>query len=321
MKTVVTTCGKGFIGSHFVEMLLEKGYRVIDFDKITYASNLDFKPKSPNYLFYQQDVKDLKSLPACDYIIHFAAESHVDRSIQDSDPFINSNILATHNLLQILKNNKLKNYELGWEYKEPILVHISTDEVFGDIETGFFKEEDVHNPSNPYAATKSAAECLVKAWGRTYNLNYRITRTTNNYGERQHAEKLIPRCIMACLKGEKIPIHGTGEYIRNFIYVKDNCEAILKVMENGKPRETYNISSDEEYSVLQIVEMILSKFGKSVNQNTVEFIQNRSGQDWRYGLDSVKIQRELGWKQTNKLSKVLDKMIEDYESRFDAKLI
>ncbi len=314
-KTVVVTGGSGFIFSHFCELLLERGYRVVNIDKLTYASNPDFKPNSPNYTLIQSDIKDLKELPYCDYIVHAAAESHVDKSIANSDPFIETNILGTYNLLELLKNKKIENMQLGWEYIEPVFLHISTDEVHGDIERGFFSEGAPHNPSNPYAASKASAEMLVKAWARTYGLPFRITRTTNNYGERQHQEKLIPRCITNCLRGERIPIQGTGEYIRNWIYVKDNCEAILKVMEEGRNGEIYNVSSDEEYSVVEIVKMVLEKFGKEFSENTVEFVQNRSGQDWRYGLDSKKISEELGWKQNHKLVDVLDDMIEDYKKR------
>ncbi len=320
MKTVVVTGGLGFIFSHFVEMLLAKGYKVINIDKVTYASNLDFKPDSPNYSFIQADIKDLKEIPYCDYVVHAAAESHVDRSISNSDPFIDSNILGTYNLLELLKNKKIENMQLGWEYTEPVFIHISTDEVHGDIEKGFFPEAAPHNPSNPYAASKASAEMLVKAWARTYGIPYRITRTTNNYGERQHPEKLIPRCITNCITGQKIPIQGTGEYIRNWIYVKDNCDAILKVMEEGKNGEIYNISSNEEYSVIQVVKMILEKFGKEFSSNTVEFVQNRSGQDWRYGLDNKKIKDELGWSQQHMLADVLDHMIEDYQKKY-AKLV
>lgn len=314
-KTVVITGGSGFIFSHFVELLLERGYKVINIDKLTYASNPDFKPSSPNYSFIQADIKDLKEIPYCDYVVHAAAESHVERSISNSDPFIDSNILGTYNLLELLKNKKIENMQMGWEYNEPIFVHVSTDEVHGDIEKGFFSEAAPHNPSNPYAASKASAEMLVKAWARTYGIPYRITRTTNNYGPRQHPEKLIPRCITNCLRGEKIPIQGTGEYIRNWIYVKDNCNAILKVMEEGKNGETYNISSNEEYSVIQIVTMILQKFGKEFSEETVDFVQNRSGQDWRYGLDNKKIIHELGWEQKHRLVDVLDDMIEDYRKK------
>ena len=318
MKTVVVTGGSGFIFSHFVELLLEKGYKVINIDKLTYASNLDFKPKSPNYSFIKSDIAELDDLPHCDYIVHAAACSHVDRSIVKNDEFVSTNILGTHNLLEILRKKKIEHMNLGWEYKQPTFIYISTDEVFGDIENGFFAEGDRHNPSNPYAAAKSSAEMLTKAWGRTYGIPYRITRTTNNYGGRQHHEKLIPMCITSCINGEKIKIQGTGEYIRNWIYVKDNCNAVLKVMESGKDGETYHISSDEEYSVIDIAKMILARFGREFNNNTVEFVQNRSGQDVRYALNSEKIKAQLGWSQKHRLIDVLDDIIDSYMKRLSS---
>ena len=313
MKSVLVTGGSGFIFSHFVELLLEKGYKVINVDKLTYASNKDFAPQLPNYTFLQKDIKDLDNLPYCDFIVHAAACSHVDRSISKNDDFIDSNILGTHNLLELLRKKKVQHMNLGWEYKDPIFIYISTDEVFGDLERGFFREEDRHNPSNPYSASKSSSEMLVKAWGRTYNIPYRITRTTNNYGERQHDEKLIPHAIMSLLGNQKIMIHGDGSYIRNWIYVKDNCSAVLKVLENGINGETYHISSDEEYSVSQIVEMVCKKLGKNVPKS-VQYIQNRAGQDLRYALDNTKIKRELGWHQQYKMYDMLDDIIESYKN-------
>jgi dTDP-glucose 4,6-dehydratase len=315
MKTILVTGGLGFIGSHFIELALARGYRVRNIDKVTYASNVDFfEPWPPNYFFVKQDIMDLEVLPQCDYIVHFAAESHVDRSISNSNVFMNSNILGTHRLLELLRLAKLENIETGEPYQCPSLLYIGTDEVFGDIEEGFFKEDERHNPSNPYSATKSAAEMLVKAWGRTYNLPYQITRTTNNYGERQHSEKLIPHCITQILKNGKIKIHGTGEYVRNWIYVKDNCEAILKVMEEGANQETYHISSNEEYSVVDIVEKICEKMGVN-SKDFVQFVSNRSGQDVRYALDNTKIVKELGWNQHHDLDSVLDKIIGDYRDK------
>lgn len=312
VKTVLVTGGMGFIFSHFIELLLKKGYKVVNIDKITYASNTNFNPDHPNYTFIKNDIVNLTELPYCDYIIHAASESHVDRSISDSDPFMESNVLGTYNILELLKDKKMEHMQLGWEYKDPTFIYIGTDEIFGDIKTGFFKEDDRHEPSNPYSASKSCAEMLVKAWGRTYNLPYRITRTTNNYGERQHPEKLIPHCITQLLNDQLITIHGTGEYVRNWIYVKDNCDAILKVMEKGEDGETYHVSSDEEYSVLQIVEMISKKFDRTVEE-VVKFIPNRNGQDIRYALNSEKIKKDLRWKQDSKMNDVLTQIIKSYK--------
>ncbi len=314
MKTIVVTGGLGFIGSHFIELALQKGYKVHNIDMVTYASNTKWMqtPAPENYSYEKTDIKDLKELPHCDYVVNFAAESHVDRSIENSDPFMNSNVLGVYNLLELLKNKKLDHMKLGWEYKDPTFIYVGTDEVFGDCELGAFLEGEGHNPSNPYAASKSCAEMLVKAWGRTYDIPYKITRTTNNYGERQHPEKLIPHCITQLLNDESVQIHGTGKYIRNWIYVKDNCEAILKVLEKGANGETYHISSEEEYSVLQIVEMIAAKLGKDPEQY-IKFVPNRSGQDVRYALNNEKIKRNLRWEQTHKLDKILTQIIESYK--------
>jgi dTDP-glucose 4,6-dehydratase len=317
MKTVLVTGASGFIFQHFVELLLKNNYKVINIDKLTYASNLNFKPSSPHYSFIKADVKDLKELPYCDYLVHAAACSHVDRSISKNDEFVDSNILGTHNILELLRNKKVEHLNMGWEYKQPTFIYVSTDEVFGSRETGFFKEHDKHNPRNPYSSTKSCGEQLTTAWGETYGLPHIITRTTNNFGEAQHPEKLIPHAITQLMKGETIKIHGDGSYIRNWIYVKDNCDAILKIMENGKNGETYHISSNEEYSVLEIVEMIAKKFNKNV-EDVIEFIPNRSSQDQRYALDSGKIQKELTWTQKYCMNDVLDDIIEYYKN---AKLV
>jgi dTDP-glucose 4,6-dehydratase len=311
MKKILVTGGLGFIGSHFIELALDKGYIVINYDKITYASNVDFLPDSKYYAFQKIAIEQMTALPSCDYIVHFAAESHVDRSINNSDPFINSNVMGTYRILELLKREKIENMQFGEPWTPPVLIYIGTDEVFGDTEEGFFKEDDNHNPSNPYSATKSCAEMLMKAWGRTYDLPCRITRTTNNYGERQHSEKLIPQCITSLANDRKVPIHGSGEYVRNWIYVKDNCNAIMKVMEEGKNGESYHISSNEEFSVLDIAEKICKKMNKDPC-DYIQFISNRSGQDVRYALDNSKIKKELGWKQEYKFDQILNNIIESY---------
>jgi len=313
MKTVFVTGGCGFIGSHFIDLLLSAGYKVVNYDMMTYASNWNYcNLNNENYKFECKDISEINDIPYCDYIVHMAACSHVDRSINDSYPFIKNNVLGTYNLLEILRKKKIDHLMMGWEYKEPIFVYIGTDEIYGDIGEGFFKEEAKQKPSNPYSASKAAAEMLVMAWGRTYGMPYRITRTTNNYGPRQHPEKLIPMCITKCLENQKITIQGTGEYVRNWIHVKDNCCAILNVMEKGKNGEIYNISSDEEYSVIQIAKMVLDEFEKEWNGN-VEFVQNRSGQDFRYGINCDKIKKELGWMQKRSLKSSLKEMIGYYE--------
>lgn len=316
-NTIIVTGGLGFIGSHFIELALEKGFNVLNIDKVTYASDpkIDraFKNKYPNqYAFIKKDINDLKELPDAKYIVHFAAESHVDNSIADGGVFIKSNVLGTQNLLNIIAQKMVRQAH----HVPPEFIHISTDEVFGDREDGFFKEDDIMRPSNPYAASKAAAEMVVMAYGRTYGIPYKITRTTNNYGSRQHPEKLIPRSIVSILKNEPIPIHGTGEQIRNWIHVKDNVRAIYEVMTKGKLGESYHIASEEELSVNQIAKTILEAFEKPWSAETVQYIADRSGQDIRYALDSSKI-RSLGWVSQDSLKNHIGKLIRKYEGKLN----
>lgn len=310
-KSFITTGGLGFIGSHFIELLLKRNHKVLNIDKISYASNkIDFD-NHPNYSFLKEDIANLKEIPDCDFIINFAAESHVDNSIASSFEFINSNILGVYNLLELIKNKKIKHMQQAWEYKTPLFLQISTDEVFGDIEDGFFKEEDRHKPSNPYAASKSAAEQLLVAWARTYQIPYIITRTTNNYGPRQHPEKLIPRTITNLLENKKVPIHGSGTYVRNWIHVQDNVEAIYKIIDEGLENNWYHIASEEELSVKEIVTKIASKFNKNF-LDIADFSSDRSGADVRYALDYSKT-KSLNWEPKRTLDTSLEEMIEYYK--------
>lgn len=309
-KTFLVTGGCGFIGSHFIEKVLSQGHSVVNIDKLTYAANRNLEFEG-DYKFIEADISELTSLPRCDFLVNFAAESHVDNSITTSDPFLKSNIEGVHNLLELLKNKKVENMEKGWEHAYPLFIQISTDEVFGDKEKGVgFRENDRHKPSNPYSASKSAAEQLVVAWGRTYGIPYIITRTTNNYGARQHSEKLIPRAITNMILGKKVPVHGSGSYVRNWIHVEDNVEAILKIIEKGKRNTSYHIASDEEYSVKEIVSMIAKKFGTTF-ENVADMSSDRSGADVRYALEYSKT-KKLGWKQQRKLESSLDEMIKSY---------
>lgn len=308
-KTFVVTGGLGFIGSHFIEKALYLGHNVINIDSVTYAANKNLK-FSGKYTHIKEDISKVKSLPFCHAVINFAAESHVDNSIEDSFNFMRTNVLGVYNLLEIIKNKNIKNALTAWEYDCPLFVQISTDEVFGDIEEGFFTENDKHTPSNPYSSTKSAAEQLVVAWGRTYRIPYIITRTTNNYGPRQHPEKLIPRAITSILKGEKIPIHGSGSHIRNWIHVEDNVDAIFFAIEKGNRNEVYHISSTEEYSVEEIVRMICLKLDVKY-EDVTENVLDRSGADVRYALNNKRI-TDLGWEQKRVLEKELDFIIEKY---------
>ena len=312
-KTLLVTGGLGFIGSHFVEKCLKMGHRVINIDKITYASNTDIKFDG-DYTFIKQDICTLDSIPRCDFIVNFAAESHVDNSISESINFINSNIKGVYNILEILKNNKINSAMHAQKYRMPIFFQISTDEVFGDIDEGFFKEDDRHHSSNPYSATKSAAEQLLFAWSRTYDIPFLMTRTTNNYGNRQHPEKLIPCVITKILNKQKVPIHGDGSYVRNWIHVEDNVDALIKVLNDGDENNVYHIASNEEYSVNEIVSIICDELSVSFD-DIADYSTNRSGADLRYALDYKKLSN-LGWSQKRDLRSSLPQIIKFYSEKY-----
>lgn len=306
-KRVLVTGGLGFIGSYFVELLLKKGYYVINVDKVTYAARKDLNfEKYKNYEFIKEDICYLKHLPPnIDYLVNFAAESHVDNSIVANKIFFESNIRGVYNLLELIRGKDPS--------ERPIFIHISTDEVYGDTLSGSKKETDPLKPSNPYAATKAAAEQLIFAWGRTYGIKYKICRSSNNYGWGQYPEKLIPKTIVYALENRKMTIHGDGSARREWTYVMDNVEGIYLVMEKGGLNEIYNISSNEEYSVLEIVKMILKIMKKP--DNFYIFVEDRPGQDIRYSIDSTKI-RKLGWNPKMTLKKYLPQLIKIYKEKF-----
>ncbi|QDP63303.1 MAG: putative 3 beta-hydroxysteroid dehydrogenase/Delta 5--_4-isomerase [Prokaryotic dsDNA virus sp.] len=286
MKFLVTG-GRGFIGSHFVEEALEQGHEVIDIDKMTYAASRQLPwDNNPNYRLEVADISEITHLPPCDVIVNFAAESHVDNSIRETDPFVKSNILGVHNLLELVRGKM--------SYNRPLFFHISTDEVYGDRLEGSFVESDKLTPSNPYSATKAAAEMLIFSYARTYKIDYVISRSANNYGERQYEEKLIPKCISSILSGKKIPIHGDGTYIRDWTYVKDNVSGLFCILNAGKDawNQVYNVSAENHMKNLEVVDEILSWHSKG--RECIEFVENRWGQDLRYSISSQKL-RNLGW--------------------------
>jgi dTDP-glucose 4,6-dehydratase len=287
MKIVVTG-GRGFIGSHFVEECLNKGWKVIDIDCMTYAAH-DKLPwdDHENYKLIKKDIATIKSLPKCDYVINFAAESHVDNSIRDTEPFIHSNILGVHNLLQLVRGKR--------KYDRPLFFQISTDEVYGDIDQGSFLETDTLKPSNPYSATKASAEMLVLSYARTYGIDYIITRSGNNYGPRQYDEKLIPKCIDSIENNKKIPIHGDGSYIRDWTHVKDNVDGLIHLIEGGYKNDIFNIAAQNHLTNLEVVDIILGWYGK--DREMIEFVPNRWGQDTRYSINTDKILK-TGWQPT-----------------------
>tara|TARA_R110002167_G_C12573539_1_gene642799 strand:- start:151 stop:1050 length:900 start_codon:yes stop_codon:yes gene_type:complete len=287
MKNVklVVTGGRGFIGSHFVELALEEGFDIIDIDKMGYASNKNLPfDNHKNYELIVEDISKIKNLPSCDAIVNFAAESHVDNSINDSYPFIESSVLGVWNLLELVRGKP--------EYARPLFFHISTDEVYGDIAEGDFEEGDRLSPSNPYSASKACAEMLVKSYSRTYNLDYLITRSSNNYGPRQFEEKLIPKCITSLERNKKIPVHGDGSYVRDWIYVRDNAGAILHLLKSGVKNETYNIGCQNQIKNIDIVNTVIDWFGKG--DSSINFVENRWGQDLRYSISNKKL-IDTGW--------------------------
>lgn len=310
-KTILVTGHRGFIGSHFTDLCLARGHRVIGLDKLTYAATkgLVFVGDFTETVGPDADIAGLDDLPHCDIIVNFAAESHVDNSIEGNDVFIRSNVLGVHRMLELIKNKKIQNLMHSWSYEPPLFVQISTDEVFGDVEfPDTFSTDDRHMPSNPYSATKSAAEQLVVAWGRTYRLPYLITRTTNNYGPRQHPEKLIPRTITSLIKREKAVVHGSGSYVRNWVHVQDNVEGLYMIIDQGDQDRSYHISSDEEYSVKEIVQKVCLALGGLRYDDVVDSSTDRSGADLRYALD-CKDTEALGWYQTRTLDESLPELI------------
>lgn len=289
MKFIVTG-GRGFIGSHFVHHALERGHTILDIDKMTYASNKVLPwDNHPNYQLQKSDISKITHLPSCDVVFNFAAESHVDNSIHETKPFIESNILGVHNLLELIRGKP--------SYNRPLFFQISTDEVYGDRAGGSFVETDKLTPSNPYSATKAAAEMLVLSYARTYGIEFIISRSANNYGPRQYEEKLIPKCIDSIENSKKIPVHGDGSYVRDWTYVEDNVEAIFAILESTSRNEIYNIAAENHMTNLQVIDTILSWYQK--DRSCIEFVPNRWGQDLRYSISTEKIQ-SLGWKPKQK---------------------
>jgi dTDP-glucose 4,6-dehydratase len=290
MKMLITG-GAGFIGSNFIRYVLNKhdDLEIINLDKLGYGSNLENLKDIDNsrYSFVKGDINDFelvsKLIKEVDAIVNFSAETHVDRSISNPYSFIESNILGVYTILEAIRKY---NPEINF-------VHVSTDEVYGDIENGSFNEEDRLMPSSPYSASKAGGDMLVLGYARTYDLNAKITRCTNNYGPYQFPEKLIPKTIIRASSDLKIPIYGKGDNVRDWLYVLDHCGGIETVLEKGEKREVYNISSNHEKMNIEIVKMILNLMHKPLD--LIEFVEDRPGHDVRYSLDSSKL-KELGWK-------------------------
>jgi dTDP-glucose 4,6-dehydratase len=308
MKLLVTG-GYGFIGSNFILKLLEENteFKIKNVDAELNGSNpknLSKIKDHQNYEFVKGNITDhklmKKLIDECDTVINFAAESFVDRSINDASPFLVSNILGTHTILDIITKQKKK------------MIQISTDEVFGSLKNGSATEESMFNPTNPYAATKASAELLVNSYFTTYNSNVIITRCTNNYGPRQFPEKLIPKTILLADQNKKIPIYGNGTNIRDWIFVEDHCNAIFNILTNGKSGESYNISASNEIDNITIVKKILSLMNKS--EDLIEFVEDRPGHDFRYSMDSQKTKKELNWQTKVNFEEGIKKTVDWYLS-------
>ncbi len=291
MSKIVVTGGLGFIGSHFVNYLNENtDHKVLIVDKLTYAANRD-NIKQPTPII-EKDVCDVtaEDLGKYDYIVHFAAESHVDNSIKNGLPFVRSNVEGTYNMVEVArKNPNLKKF-----------LHISTDEVYGDMDDHFAinysaNETYPYNPSSYYSATKTASDLLVISAGRTYDFPYLITRTCNNYGENQHKEKFVPKIIHSIKNGLEVPVYGDGQQVREWIHADDNAAAIYKLLISDKVKEIYNIGTMERYQNIEILKMIGDLLGKEVN---FKYVEDRLGHDRRYSLYCDKFKKEFGEIQT-----------------------
>ncbi len=292
MKILVTG-GMGFIGSNFIRYILQEysDLEVINVDALKYGSNPNNLKdlNHENYSFVRGDITDYvlmsELIKGVDAVVNFAAESHVDRSISDPYSFLQSNVIGVFTILEAIRKIS----------PDARLVHVSTDEVYGDILNGSFKEDDRLKPSSPYSASKAAGDMFVLSYARTYGLHAMITRCTNNYGPYQFPEKLIPKTIIRAAMDVKIPVYGTGENVRDWIHVLDHCEAVDLVLQEGERGEIYNISSGEEKTNLEVVEGVLNIMGKK-DEDLIEFVEDRPGHDLRYSLDSSKIREELSWK-------------------------
>ena len=321
MKKILITGGSGFIGSNLVNLLLKKKYAVINIDKSAYSANPYNVKKfrnNKNYLFFKLDInqrtKIIKIIKKYkpEGIINLAAETHVDRSIDDAEKFIKTNIGGVYNLLEILRKLKKKTKN------KMKFLQISTDEVYGDIPgSKLASEKDNYNPSSPYSASKASADQLVKAYGRTYGIKTLIANPCNNYGQNQFPEKFIPKMIFNILNNKPLPIYGKGGNIREWIHVNDNCEAILKVFQKGKFGENYNIGTNIKLKNIDIVKKLL-KIAKSKimvgNKVKISFVKDRPGHDLRYALNSSKIRKKMKWKHKISTSKGLEDTFDWYKN-------
>jgi dTDP-glucose 4,6-dehydratase len=314
MKLLVTG-GAGFIASNYIRYALSAhpDYHIINLDKLTYAGNLENLrdiESSERYTFIKGDICDEKILEGMEFdaILNFAAESHVDRSILDAQPFLRTNIIGTYNLLEAARR------------RECFFLHVSTDEVYGSIEKGFFNEDSPLLPNSPYAASKASSDMLVRAYVETHKLKAVITRCSNNYGPYQFPEKLIPLVILNALNGKPIPVYGDGMNVRDWIHVTDHCRAVDAVFHKGAPGEVYNIGSRNERPNIEIIKLILKKVAEKLDldeaglMDLISFVEDRKGHDRRYAIDPSRIERQLDWKTGMDFEQGIEKTIEWYIS-------
>ncbi|MDE0309047.1 MAG: dTDP-glucose 4,6-dehydratase [Acidiferrobacterales bacterium] len=328
-KRLLITGGAGFIGSAVVRQAIASDYFVINLDALTYAgslNNVEEVADSSSYVFEHANICDRGTLERIfsahkpDAVIHLAAESHVDRSISGSSAFIETNINGTYQLLDVaLEFWKSVDCPESFRFH-----HVSTDEVYGSLDTdGRFHENDPYSPNSPYSASKAASDHLVRAWHHTYGLPVVITNCSNNYGPCQHPEKFIPTIIWNSVSGTPIPVYGRGRNVREWLFVEDHADALLTVMERGAIGRTYNIGSDNEFSNIELVEIVCSMLDKKVPNGKphfklVEFVEDRPGHDFRYSIDSTRIKHELNWEATTPFEVGIEKTLDWYLSRFGA---
>jgi len=317
---LLVTGGSGFIGSNFIRTVINKPQisKLVNLDCLTYAAdpeNLRDVEAHPKYIHRQGDIRFMASVHDAFYahnishVVHFAAESHVDNSIEGPKVFVETNVIGTFNLLECAKKFQVKRFH-----------HVSTDEVYGELgKTGKFKPTSPYDPKNPYSATKAGADFLVRAYGHTFGLNYTLSNCSNNYGPRQDKEKFIPVVIRSLLLGDKVPVYGSGDNIRDWIYVDDHCKAVWKIFTRGKSEETYLVGANNEKTNLQIIEAICKEL--SLNpKDSIKFVKDRAGHDFRYAIDASKIEQKLGWKPQKDFQQGLKETVKWYKKKLKNEL-